>query len=61
MIAQKILDNWLYWIVIDATSIYLYTSKGLYFTVFLFAIYIALSIYGYYNWRKKMHSSAAIA
>ena len=30
MVARKILENWIYWIVIDALSILLYAARGLY-------------------------------
>lgn len=54
MIAQKILENWLYWIVADVVAVYLYINKDLHFTVALFIIYIITSIYGYINWKKQL-------
>jgi nicotinamide mononucleotide transporter len=53
MIGLKILENWLYWIVIDSVSIYLYSSRGAYFYVLLFCVYIIVSIMGYLKWRKE--------
>lgn len=52
MVAQKILENWLYWIVIDLISIYLYLDRGLYLTTFLFLVYVVVAIYGWFSWRK---------
>lgn len=52
MVARKILENWLYWIVIDAASIYLYLDRALYQTVGLFAVYVVLAVVGYLTWRK---------
>ncbi|HCQ15591.1 MAG TPA: hypothetical protein DIU20_04980, partial [Cryomorphaceae bacterium] len=43
-------ENWLYWIVIDAVSIYLYVKRGLYFTAGLFVLYTFLSIKGALEW-----------
>ena len=40
MVAQKILENWIYWFVIDTISIYLFMSRGLYLTSVLFFIYV---------------------
>ncbi len=54
MVTQKIIDNWLYWIVIDALSIYMYINKDFYLTVLLFSLYIILSITGYYSWKKHL-------
>lgn len=53
MVVNKILENWLYWIVIDAASIYLYINKELYFTALLFALYVIIATYGYLNWKKR--------
>jgi len=53
LVAQKIVENWLYWIVIDAISIYLYVEKGLMPTAFLFGVFILIAAYGYYMWRKE--------
>lgn len=50
LVTQKILENWLYWIVIDAVSIYLYIAKGLMPTVVLFGIYVFIATWGYVKW-----------
>ncbi len=59
MIVWKVLENWLYWIVIDSISIYLYLDRALYLTVILFGIYIVLAAYGYYSWRKHYLADSA--
>jgi nicotinamide mononucleotide transporter len=53
MVARKILENWLYWIVIDAASIYLYLDRELYQTVALFVLFVVLAVVGYFAWRKR--------
>lgn len=50
LVTQKVLENWLYWVVIDAVSIYLYLAKDLMPTVVLFAIYILIATWGYFKW-----------
>ncbi|MBO9490638.1 nicotinamide mononucleotide transporter [Endozoicomonas sp. G2_1] len=50
LIAQKVLENWLYWLVIDAVSIYIYLEKGLQPTAFLFALYTMIVCFGYWHW-----------
>ena len=52
MVTRKILENWIYWLVIDAASIYLYLDRGLYFTALLFAIYIVIILFGFHAWLK---------
>jgi nicotinamide mononucleotide transporter len=50
MVTRKILENWLYWLVIDSVSIYLYLDRGLYLTALLFMAYIVIVIIGYRKW-----------
>jgi len=54
MVARKILENWLYWFVVDSVSIYLYVSRGLYLTALLFAVYLVLIVIGYLSWRREI-------
>ena len=50
MVARKILENWLYWLVIDSVSIYLYLDRELYLTTLLFAVYLVIVLFGYLKW-----------
>lgn len=52
MVARKILENWLYWIVVDGASIYLYLDRELYLTAGLFAVYLVLVVFGFVRWRR---------
>ena len=53
MVAKKILENWIYWFVIDAISIYLFLSRELYLTSILFFVYLIIICFGYIAWRKR--------
>jgi len=59
MVTQKVLENWLYWIVIDTVSIYLYLSKGLTLTAVLFMAYIVLAIVGWFSWKQHYENATA--
>jgi len=59
MLAQKILENWIYWIVIDFISIYIYIQKGLNLTAVLFAIYTVLAFVAYKKWKEEYETSRA--
>ncbi|MEJ2576171.1 MAG: nicotinamide riboside transporter PnuC [Gammaproteobacteria bacterium] len=59
MVARKVLENWLYWFVIDSVSIGLYLDRELYFTAALFAAYLVLVVVGYRSWRASMPAQAA--
>lgn len=49
---KSILENWIYWIVINVLAIYLFLSQQMYLTALLFLINTIGSVYGYLNWRK---------
>jgi len=57
MVARKILENWIYWFVIDAVSIWLYLLRELYFTAGLFAVYLVMIVIGYRSWRASMQEN----
>tara|TARA_R110002110_G_scaffold91264_2_gene237563 strand:+ start:185015 stop:185629 length:615 start_codon:yes stop_codon:yes gene_type:complete len=59
MVARKILENWLYWLVIDAASIYLYLDRGLYLTAALFMVYVIIVIFGYRQWLKHYRQASS--
>lgn len=57
MVARKILENWVYWFVIDAVSVGLYLNRGLLLTALLFVLYLVLIILGYRSWRASMQAA----
>ena len=52
MVAQKVLENWLSWIVINSVSIYLYIDRGLDQTAAMFFLYLVLATIGFLTWKK---------
>ena len=52
MVAKKLLENWIYWFVIDATSIFLFIERGLWLSAILFATYLVIIFFGYQSWNK---------
>jgi len=55
MVAQKILSNWIFWIIINSIAIFLNFDRELYLTVILLMTYQVMSVYGYYQWRKSYY------
>jgi nicotinamide mononucleotide transporter len=53
MLAHRIIEHWLIWIVADSIGIYLYYRVGLYPTMFLYLCYVILAVTGYYTWKRK--------
>ncbi len=60
MVTRKVLENWLYWIVIDSVSIFLYIDRGLYLTSLLFVGYVIIVVFGYFSWRKRMQLNKSV-
>jgi len=54
MVARKVLQNWHYWFVIDAVSVYLYLQRGLDLTAILFCVYLVMIVFGYRAWSRAL-------
>jgi nicotinamide mononucleotide transporter len=59
MVAKKILENWIYWLVIDSLTLYIYWSRELYLYAGLFAIYLVLVVLGLYRWHRDWRAQTA--
>jgi len=58
LMARKVLQNWLYWVIIDGAAIALYWQAEFYATVVLFAIYTVLAMAGFANWLKLFNNQS---
>jgi len=61
MVARKILENWIYWVVFDLAAAALYFAQGFHATAGLFLLYVVLSARGFVAWRADMQRDAAAA
>jgi nicotinamide mononucleotide transporter len=61
MVAKKILENWIYWFVIDGIGVYLHAARGLYLYAALFVLYLFLVVAGFVRWRRDWHAQPAHA
>ena len=53
MLARRIIEHWIFWIIVNCVSVYLYYLRGLYPTMFLYICYAILAAVGLYTWKKK--------
>ena len=53
MVARRVIENWLYWVVVDAVAAWLYFTQGLLATTLLFVIYLGIVVRGYFVWRRE--------
>ena len=61
MVARKVLENWLYWIVVDSVAAALYWSQGFQATAVLFVLYVVIAVRGYFAWRADLALRPAAA
>ena len=57
MLARKIIEHWILWVIIDVISMGLYLYRGLYPTLFLFAIYTIMAVIGYRQWKRTLNNT----
>lgn len=61
MLARKYLENWLVWIGVDVVAIGVYAYKGLMLTSGLYALFLAMCVWGFWQWRRDMGAEAKAA
>jgi nicotinamide mononucleotide transporter len=54
-LARKYIEQWFFWIVVDAVCAWLYVSKDIPFKAGLYALYVVIAIMGFFNWKKMMN------
>ncbi len=55
LLGRKFLENWLVWLVVNLASVGLFTYKGLWLTVGLYAVFAVLSVWGWVQWKRTLH------
>lgn len=53
-LARKYLEQWIFWIVVDAVCCFLYVQKGIPFKAGLYGLYVVIAIAGYYKWKQML-------
>jgi nicotinamide mononucleotide transporter len=59
MVTKKVLGNWIYWIVIDLVSIYLYAERDYQLTAVQYGLFTILAIFGFIAWLKEYKAQQA--
>lgn len=54
LLGRKFIENWLVWIVVNVVSVGLFAYKGLWLTVGLYVVFIALSWVGWKEWKRRL-------
>ena len=59
LVARKVYENWHWWLIIDALTMFLSYARGLYTTALLFALYLAMIVAGMRAWRRDLRPANA--
>ncbi len=50
MLSRRYIENWPLWVLVDADAVGLYAAKGLDKTAILYAVFLAVAVWGWYEW-----------
>jgi nicotinamide mononucleotide transporter len=53
-LSRKYVEQWFFWIIVDAVCAVLYVHKGIPFKATLYALYVFIAILGYFKWKQMM-------
>ena len=57
-LARKYIEQWFFWIIVDAVCCYLYVVKGIPFKALLYGLYVVIAIAGYRKWKQMTNNKA---
>jgi nicotinamide mononucleotide transporter len=60
LVARVYLENWLYWIVVDALTIWLCLAQGMYVPLLLYVVYLVIAVAGFFDWWNRYRRQAAV-
>ena len=61
LMAKKLLESWLFWIVVDVLAVGIYAVKSLYLTSGLYAVFLGLAVMGFFAWQSSMKQNRPAA
>jgi len=60
LMARRKIENWLFWIVGDTISVFLYFHKGFTLTSVQYVGFTMIAIFGYLTWREILNKKTSI-
>ncbi len=61
MLARKILQHWMIWVIVDLVSVILFFYRELYISIILYLIFTGLAIVGYLQWKKEWKNKTLLS
>ena len=56
LLAQKKIETWYLWIVVDIVCVFLFFKKGIAFLALEYFIFLGFASYGFLNWKKQLNN-----
>jgi nicotinamide mononucleotide transporter len=56
LLAQKKIETWYLWIVVDIVCTFLFFKKGIVFLALEYLVFLGLATYGLLNWKKQLNN-----
>lgn len=56
LLAQKKIDTWFLWIIVDIVCVILFFKKGIVFLALEYLAFLGLATYGLLNWKKQLNN-----
>ena len=53
MTVRKILENWLYWIVLDVLAVFLFLARDAVLIAMVMGVYAIIAVFGFFHWHKQ--------
>ena len=53
-LSRKYIEQWAFWIIVDAFCCYLYVVKGIPFKALLYGLYVVIAVLGWKKWSRMM-------
>ena len=57
LLGRKYIENWLVWLVVNLISVALFAHKALWLTCVLYALFTAMSFWGWRAWQMRLQES----
>ncbi|MBD2767079.1 nicotinamide mononucleotide transporter [Hymenobacter sp. BT664] len=54
LLSRRNLENWLLWMGVDVAYVGMYWHRDLHLTSALYAVFLGLAAYGYWQWRREL-------
>ena len=56
LLAQKKIETWCLWIIVDVVCVFLFFKKGVVFLALEYFIFLGMAVNGLFNWKKQLNN-----